>query len=261
LLYKFDDFIDRPGTISRIFERHPGIVCLLTMDTRTTAGPVVIASDALPGYNSFRGSYETHCFPLVGPSDADQLPGFAPDTLPDALTPGARGWANSLGASTEDVASYMLALGDAPSYQRTFAEALEADIVRFPAITDQQLFPRRCDRGRETIAGLEAPKSAGGSWTQAATGTQLGEAQLFGDHVVFANGDRLSGLHPRSAEFEVSGYPVMERFLQARSHLELSTSLGLATRKLAGAIAAILDEQQTCDDLLTRAIQAPATSW
>jgi hypothetical protein len=88
-LYKADAFIDRPGTISRIYQQVPGIVSLLTMDTRTTAGPVVIASDSLPGYNSFRGSYETHCFPLVGLPPEGQLPGAAlPSTLPDALTLG-----------------------------------------------------------------------------------------------------------------------------------------------------------------------------
>ena len=177
-LYKADAFIDRPGTISRIYQQVPGIVSLLTMDTRTTAGPVVIASDSLPGYNSFRGSYETHCFPLVGLPPEGQLPGAAlPSTLPDALTPGARAWANSLGASTEDVACYMLALGNAPSYQHAFAEALEADIVLFPAITDKPLFQEAVPVGERLLKAWKLQAAARGSWTQAATGTQLGEAQ------------------------------------------------------------------------------------
>ncbi len=139
----------------------------------------------------------------------------------------------------------MLALGNAPSYQHAFAEALEADIVRFPAVTDQGLFEDAVpvsERASTHAWKLEVPARA--RWTQAVTGTQISESQIFGDHVVFANGDRLDGLHPRTAELEVSGYPVMERFHQARENLELSTNMGLAARKAAGAIAAILTRRR-----------------
>jgi len=260
-LYKVDAFIDRPGTISRIYEQVPGTLALLTMDTRTTAGPAVIATDTLPGYNSFRGAYETHAFPLkLAP--AAQLPGVATAaTLQEALAPDARVWATSLGASTNDVACYLLALANAPTYQQAFAEALEADIVRFPAITEAQLFADAVAVGQRLVSAWKLEAAPRGNWTQAATGTQLGEAQLLGGHIIFINGDRLDGLHPRTAEFQVSTYRVMERYLQARTHLELSTDVGLAIRKVAGAIAVILDEQDTCDDLLTRAVTAASTTW
>ena len=88
-----------------------------------------------------------------------------------------------------------------------------------------------------------------------------GGTQIIGDHIIFANGDRLDGLHPLTSELQVSTYRVMERFLLARAHLELSTDLALAVQRVAGSVAVILDERQACDHLLARAIAAPAVSW
>lgn len=261
-LYKRNDFIDQPGRVSRVYEQAPGTVSLLTMDTRTTVGPVVIATNTLPGYNSFRGSYETHSFPVVGLAPQAPLPGFASAaTLPDALTTEARSWANEHGASTEDVACYMLALGNAPSFQQAHAEALESDIVRFPAVTDKQVFADGVTIGKRLLAAwkLEAPPR--GKWTQASTGTQLGHAVVASDHVLFENDDHVDGLRKGTGEFQVSAYRVLERYLQARAHLELSAELGASITKLTGAIAVILDEQDNCDELLSRAIAAPAVSW
>src|ERR1022692_4581756 len=71
----------------------------------------------------------------------------------------------------------MLALGNAPSYQHAFAEALEADIVRFPAITDKPLFQEAVPVAERLLKAWKLQAAARGSWTQAATGPQLGEAQ------------------------------------------------------------------------------------
>ena len=89
-LYKVDEFIDRPGTISRIYEQVPSVVSLLTMDTRTTEGPVVIATDTLPGYNSFRGAYETHAFRSrwTGPAE---LPGVGEEVRRPTYYAGGEG--------------------------------------------------------------------------------------------------------------------------------------------------------------------------
>jgi hypothetical protein len=263
-LYKFDRFIDRPGTISRIYSATPGVVSLLTMDTRTTSGPAVCATDTLPGYNSFRGSYECHAFPLVGAPQGGPQTGFGGQAmLPDPLTAEARGWLaeHHAGADTEDLACFLLALGHAPSYAETFREALEAEIVRFPAVTDSAVFADAANEGRDLLEAWKLASPPRGTWTQAATGTRLGEAQILGDQIVFANGDRFDGIHPDTADFEISTYRVMERFLEARENLALTTELAEEVRKVAGAIYVFLDKRAICDALLARAIASPYVSW
>lgn len=53
----------------------------------------------------------------------------------------------------------------------------------------------------------------------------------------------------------------MERYLQARTHLTATPTVADAIRKIAAAIADILDEEAACDDLLARAIAAPYVTW
>lgn len=226
------------------------------MDTRTSAGPVVIATSALPGDNSFRGSYETHVFPLSSFSEEGQL-GVGDS---DALSPGARAWADTLGASIADVGAYLLALGSAPSYAETFAEALESDIARFPAVTDAGLFREAVEVGNRLLQAWSLETPPRGRWQEAGAGVQLGGARMEGDAIVFENGDRLEQLHPETWSFSVSGYPVMDRYLEARAHLALTGELAEDIRRVAGAIAAILAEQAAADSLLERAIAAPSAA-
>jgi len=53
----------------------------------------------------------------------------------------------------------------------------------------------------------------------------------------------------------------MQRYLESRAQLALSGELAENIRRVAGAIAAILDKQATCDALLERAIAAPFTNF
>jgi hypothetical protein len=250
-LYGDRRFIDRPGTVWKYFAGGAHTPALITMDTRTSAGPVVIATNTLPGYNSFRGSYETHVFPLAPPPGVQTLAGVVSDPI---LTDAAKKWADGFAASAEDVGAYLLALGNAPSYSLTFAEAMEAEIVRFPATTDAQVFADAVAIGHRLLEAWSLAATPRGSWTQVATGTKLGAATIEGERVTFENGDRLEGVHAETGDFSISGYPVMTRYLEAREHLPLSVELAESIRRVAGAIAAIMDARAACDDLLQRAI-------
>lgn len=253
-LYGDPLFIDRPGRISRFYEGGSATLSLITMDTRTGPGPVVIATDTLPGYNSFRGSYETHVFPL------DEPPSDGCLSLGDRgerLSAPARAWAATLGADTREVGAYLLALGNAPSYAMTFAEALETEIVRFPATRDEGLFRDAVRVGHRLLAAwsLEAP--ATGRWQQTAPGTPLGAARAEGAGIAFANGDRLEGVPAGVFDLSVSRYPVLERFLGARAHLGLTVAPAEQIRRVVGAVTAIQAEEAACDALLARAVAAP----
>jgi len=255
-LYADRRFIDRPGTVSKYFVEGARTRALITMDTRTSAGPVVIATNTLPGYNSFRGSYETHVFPLAPKPGKGALASVAEE---DVLSATAKVWADSLGASAEDVGAYLLALGNAPSYSETFAEAMEAEIVRFPATTDEGLFREVVAVGRRLLEAWSLQVAPLGTWTQVATGTRLGTVTIAESRIAFENGDYLDGIHAGTGDFSISGYPVMQRYLEVRADLFLSVELAESIRRVAGAIAVIIDEQAASDHLLKRVIGGPNT--
>ena len=141
--------------------------------------------------------------------DAAQAGFLDPLMLPDALTADARAWltAHHPGASGQDVACFLLALGNAPSYTRTFREALEVETVRFPAITGPSIF-------REGVA--------------------IGERLL---------------------------NAWMLQSPPAREHVTATPTVADAIRRVAAAIADILDEEDACDALLARAIAEPYVAW
>lgn len=254
-LYADSLFIDRPGTISRLFAAIPSAPCLITMDSRTSAGPSVIAAATLPGYNSFRGSYETHVFPLVA------MPGALLESSGQALARPAQRWATTFGATALDVGAYLLALGNAPSYAEAFSEALETDIVRFPATTDRDLFRAVVHVGRSLLDAWYLKISPTGRWKQVATGNPLGAATLAAGRICFENGDSLEEVHVRLADFSVSGYPVMRRYLEAREHLYLDMDLSERIRRVAGSIATLLDARETCNRLLAKVIASKTTPF
>ena len=257
-IYNQKAMIDQPGHISRLYRETPDLTCLVTLDSRTSEGPVVIASNALPGYDSFRGSYGTHCFPL-----SLRLPEELLEV--DPLASEARAWLASINpaATPEDLASYLLTLGNAPTYVEAFSEALETETVRFPATLDPEVFEECVVVGRRLLAAWRLELAPLGSWVQvAAPGTPLGLATFNEHEIAFANGDRLTGLDTAAAEaLVVSSFPVVQRYLEARSQLPLTTELGDAIRKVIAAAVAITGLRSECDALLLRALNGPCTGF
>ena len=258
-LYSDRAFIDRPGRVSRVFKARPDTECLLTLDSRTTDGPAVIATCTLPGYNSFRGSYETHAYVLQASAQPFSLE--ATDAIhlieDDLLPPAVRAWAKNFAASPRDAGAYILALGNAPSYSVTFAEALEVETARFPATSDSSLFWEAATIGKALLDAWCFRAAPAGTWHQVSNVEALGEYEIVAGNLEFSNGDRLTGLHPGIDDLLVSRWPVFQRFLEARSHLSLSVELASEIRKVAGSIAVILDSRPSCDDILKRVVSGP----
>jgi hypothetical protein len=152
------------------------------------------------------------------------------------------------------VGAYLLALGNAPSYANTFREALETEIVRFPATSNPALFREAVDIGGTLFTAWSLQCSPTGRWRQIAPQTALGRAKFEFEVIVFENGDRLEEVHPRITELSISGYPVMQRYLEARAHLILDFDLAEQIRRVAASLAAILDAQSACEQLLAQII-------
>ncbi len=259
-LYAAPGFIDRPGTISSVYERRPTARHLQCLPSATVSGPVIVATSTLPDYHSVRGSYGSHCMLLdpVPRGAAKQMLLEPPGSDRSVLSEWAMAWAATLDASAEDVGCYLLALGNAPSYLTRFADAVQAQAPRMPATLSLGLFEEAVLVGRRLLAAwcLQAPPC--GTWQQkSAPGTALGEA--FIDEVVlrFENGDRLLGVPVDADSLEVSSYPVLRRYLAARAQCALTRTMAEDIRKVVGSIKVIVGERATCDRLFDRALGLP----
>lgn len=251
-LYADRRFIDRPGTIMRIYDERPDSHCLLTLDSGTVSGPVVIATNRLPDYHSIRGSYGSHVLPIDFVNE-----GLFEDPA-DTLSVWAHLWATYMVVSPHAVARYLLALGNAPSYVERFGETVSGEPPRLPATTDAAVFQDSATAGGRLLDAWCLRAGAIGQWQQSGpTGTPMGQARIVGSEIHFNNGDKLVGLHPQTAELEVSGYKVMARFLKARDQHPLTTEFAQQVRTVAASIKVILDERGACDELLERALVAP----
>jgi len=252
-IYSDPRFLNRPGRISKVFgeRERERVECLLCLDTRSTDGPVIIATDTLPGYNSFRGSYETHVFPL----QAIKL-GAIQLKENDLLRKHSKDWAERFGATPRYVGTYILALANATLYNQTFGEALEHETVRMPLTLDKNVFDDATRIGLELLDAWCLRIQPIGQWNQVSDSEPLGSAKIIGKVVEFENGDRLTGIYHRTNSLVISRYPVFQRYLEARSHLLLSTSLAHDIQIVAASIKVILEYQETCNNLLKRAIES-----
>ncbi len=253
-IYADRNFIQEPGRILTAYEEKADRRCLQTLESGSVGGPVVVASNLLPDYHGVRGSFGSHVM-FIDPPDDDLFGGL------DNVTLSAWGkrWARHINADQVDVASYLLALGSAPAYVALFGDALRGEPPRFMPTLDQELFGEAVEIGRRILDAwcLSAPPI--GQWIQVANvGTPLGAPSIDIHGVQFENGDRFTGINPDSEVFEISTYPVLERFLEARAHLPLSTGLASEIRSVAGAIDVLLTTRAACDVLLTRSLDAPA---
>lgn len=214
----------------------------------------MIATNRLPDYHSIRGSFSSRALPI----DVVNEELFADPV--DTLSVWARQWATHMVETPHAVARYLLALGNAPSYGERFGEAGSGELPRLPATTDFALFRDAATVGGHLLDAWCLRAGAIGQWQQSGpTGTPIGQANIVGSEVHFNNGDKLVGLHPQTAQLEVSGYKVMARFLKARAQRPLTTEFSQQVRTVAASIKVILDERKACDGLLERALTARPT--
>ena len=170
----------------------------------------------------------------------------------------AAAWARTLGATAEEVACYLLALGNAPSYVSRFRESVQSESPRMPATTDRRVFADAVAVGQRLLKAWCLESEPSGTWKQRAmTGTRLGKAIIEDGTVTFENGDQLTGVHSEIDQLAVSSYPVFQRYLEARVNCSLTRKLAADIRKVAGSVESIVKERAACDALLFRALNAP----
>jgi len=257
-VYADRKFIQEPGRVLTTYEESSNRRCLQTLESGSVGGPVLVACNLLPDYHGVRGSFGSHVM-LIDPPPDDGLFERVPNVT---LSQWAQNWAHAMGADYVDVGAYLLALGSAPTYISLFGDAVRSEPPRFKPTIDQELFSDAVRTGRELLDAwcLSAPPL--GQWSQIGGGNSaIGSAVLLDTDVIeFANGDRLTGINPNSHAFEVSTYPVLQRFLEARRDLPLTTGLAAEIRLVAGSIDVLIRAHDTCDNLLARSLDAPAWS-
>ena len=251
MLYADKAFIQEPGRITKTYDIQPNARCLQFLQSSTVSGPVIIGASALPDYHSVRGSYGSHAVMI---DVVRTHSGFEDLHL---LSEWAARWAKAMQVSTEQVGCYVLALANAPAYVKRFGDAVKSEPPRIPATIDHELLVDAIAVGRRLLLAWSLLAEPAGNWRQSpAPGERLGAVRIEESSVTFDSGDQLVGLHSEIGAFEVSGYPVFRRYLEARSHCGLSSELAADIRRVAGSIAVILNERAECDALLDRALQS-----
>lgn len=260
VLYADRVFIQEPGRISTIYTTHPNARCLQFLESSTVGGPVLIAANSMPDYHSVRGSYGCHTVFIdpVARSAAGQLTMDQATDDRAILSDWAAKWADTMHATAEDVACYLLALGNASSYVTRFHDAVQSEPPRMPPTLDRALFTEAVAVGQQLLAAWCLKSPPCGKWKQqSAPGTALGTATIQNGTVEFENGDRLTNIHPDAASLEVSTYPILQRYLEARAHMPLTRAIAEDVRKVAGAVQIIMDQRGVCNSMLDRALRAP----
>ncbi len=229
------------------------------MPFATGAGPAVWCHGLMPDYHSFRGSYGGYAFPL-----RDHRPGRGPFNLaPDLL----RGLATAYGQPVEapDVFDATLSLLSATSYTLRYAEDLEDVFPHIPFPSDYALFLEAVEVGREIRAVETFGRSPGAAFLTAraarieteATGTLDASGWSEGELFLCANRTgRVSGISAEVWAFEVSGYRLLFRWLDARKGLPVDHALITGMRDVVGRIAELIDLFARADHFLERALPA-----
>ena len=235
---------------------------MYTLPSGTGAGPAVWCYSLLPDYHAFRGSYGGYAFPLH-----DRRPATAGTNLSRALL---NGLSTACGASVtpEEVFDAILCLLSATSYTRLFAEDLEDVFSHVPFPADHAAFQEAARVGAEIRAVQTFALAPAGAFANPAfvrldtapTG-QLTAGEPDGMTLTLCeNGSAsVSGLPASLWDFEVSGYPVLQRWLEGREGQTLGLALFDEFRDLCGRLAELVHLYDQADTLLQNALAAPLT--
>ncbi len=262
VLYNDVAFIDRPRPeLQAVWGANN--VALYAMPFATGAGPAVWCHGLLPDYHAFRGCYGGYAFPL-----RDNRPGHGPYNISPALLAGL---AASYGApvSAEDVFDATLALLSATSYTLRYAEDLEDVFPHVPFPGDHALFLSAVELGREIRAVETFARPPGANFltralarleTEPSGGLEASDWSE-GAFCLCANRTgRVSGVPKEIWDFEVSGYRLLPRWLDARKGLAADHALVIQMRDVVGRIAELIDLFARADSLLAQILPATLTS-
>ena len=203
------------------------------MVSMTTAvigsGPAVTVSAHVPDKHYFCGRGGKDIIPLYRDAEATD-PNLAPGLVAKLeQTLGVEG------ITPEDVAAYVCALLGSHAYQRTFAEALATPGPRIPLTKSNDLWTETVREGRRLLwlhtyaerfrdeadgRGERVPEVAGLEWIAPvdAMPERPADIRYDVDHgVLHVGSGRIAGVRSDVWEFEVSGMPVVKKWLGYRT--------------------------------------------
>lgn len=213
---------------------------------------------ALPDLCSFRGSYSSQVFPLWNERATRgraRAHNFRP-ALIGALE-------EAYGAvNPESVFDYVYAVLQAPSYTRRFHEELQQSFPRVPFPREKRLFENEAERGEELVS-LHAfvRRARRGENPSKLEGEDAVIEEISFDEeqerVALGPSTELTGVTPAMWGYEVSGYPVLRRWLEARKGLALTPDEIKELLAVAFAIRRTVDLGPRLDEALERILTRP----
>ena len=237
-------------------------VGLYALPGGTGTGPAVWCHGVLPDYHAFRGSYGGYAFPLH-----DRRPESAGTNVSTALLDGLAA-AYGAAVTPEEVFDAILCLLSAQSYTLRFAEDLEDVFPHVPFPADHAVFARASELGArlraiQTFDPAHPPaRSADPAFVRLATaptpGAGLVASAPEGDRLTLcADGSgQVEALPDVLWSFEVSGYPVLKRWLEGRAGQPVDLALFDAFRDVCARIAEHIDLAAQADTILGDALAA-----
>jgi len=190
-------------------------------------GPALLAFTAVPDKHVFRGSFGgKDIIPLYRDAAA------ASPNVMSGLTDLLRARLGRESLTEEHLAAYVFALLSTPGYQLCFEAELRDKVVRVPLTADAEAWDEAVALGRELI-GLhtfgerslagdsgEATPDVGVAWKAVPSRIPASRDEIAYDvdslHLRVADGC-LAGVRPDVWDYEVSGWPVVPRWLEQRT--------------------------------------------
>ncbi len=231
---------------------------LITLPRKHGSGPTAFAHAALPDRHAYRGSYGGHVFPLWDhrAKNGRQLTSNIRQKVLDLL-------GDVYGAvKPEEVFDFLYAVLQAPSYPRRFHDELQQGFPRIPFPESRDLYQRMARRGEQLLSlhcferlpkRGENPSRVEGEdavvsnidFEQAQERVRLG-ADAFITHVT-----------PEMWAFEVSGYPVLQRWLEGRKGLTLTPDEVKELLAVVFAIRKTVEDGPALDEGLAKILGGP----
>lgn len=238
-------------------------VGLYSMPRGIGAGPAVWCYSLLPDYHAFRGSYGGYAFPLH-----DRRPAVAGPNVSAALIDGLSA-AYGAAVTPEQVFDTILCLLSARSYTLRFAEDLEDVFPHVPFPADHAIFEQAAHLGARIRSvqtfdpAYALARSADHNFVRLAAaptpGAGLSHPEPDGERLTLCDDDsgRVEGLPPELWSFEVSGYPVLSRWLEGRAGQIVDLTLFNAFRDVCARIGEQIDLSTQADTILSDSLAAP----
>lgn len=198
------------------------------------SGPALIATTAVPDLHAFRGRGGKDVIPLY--RDASATSPNVPRGLLSAILNGMAEPSDRTPAlSVEDVAAYVYALLCTPGYQERFAEQLSDKVVRVPMTAEPGLWLEAVALGRQLLwlhtfaermncdehgRDDRIPDIEGLDWAAQVGDIPEAPSEISYDatrHELHVGDGVVSGVLPEVWEYQVSGWPVVRRWLEHRT--------------------------------------------